>query len=188
MCAFKANHSAGLHACRVAARVRCLKRLEEQKRQRFDAKGFDDADIEVLSSKVWKSWKESLSPNDRGTLRLWRSGAILSPTRLMNRRDPVCPFCASEWASARHLWAECPRFNELRAQAQAKVGFDSDWWHRQPPCTSKSGWVTSSAAASPQGRAKAAVEANKLGIAIIHALIDECDLLETKSPAASRPA
>lgn len=167
---FDASSESGRHTCRAIARVCCLMRQVRVSRPRFDVRGLEGADVEVLAATAWKKWKSALSPQEVGALRLWRSGAILSPTRFVNRRDPTCPFCAAEWASARHLWADCPHFDDRRQQLQTEVGFDAGWWSRQPSCTSKSGWVTFDAARTRGRRVAASIAANKLGIDVVIAL------------------
>ena len=72
-------------------------------------------------------------------------------------------------ASARHLWAECPKYDRLRASLQVEYGLDAGWWQRQPRVTAKSGWVTYTAAGTPDGRLKALLAANRLGIIIVEA-------------------
>ena len=52
---------------------------------------------------------------------------MVSPTRLVRARDPTCPFCHHEWASARHLFADCPHFEDDRKAVQLKAGFDAGW-------------------------------------------------------------
>ena len=70
-------------------------------------------------------------------------------------------------ASARHLWAECSHYDDLRASLQEEHGLDAGWWARQPRVTSKSGWVTYEAARTKVGRVKALIAANSLGIQIV---------------------
>ncbi|CAE8610170.1 unnamed protein product [Polarella glacialis] len=180
---FDASSESGRHACRAIARVCCLMRQVSVSRPRFDTRGLESADVEVLTATEWKKWKSALSPREVGALRMWRSGAILSPTRFVKARDPTCPFCASEWASARHLWAECPHFEDRRQQLQTEVGFDAGWWSRQPPCTSKSGWVTFDAARTRGHRVAVSIAANKLGIDVVLAM--DCKLGEPPAPEAS---
>lgn len=169
---FDASSPAGHHACRAIARVCCLLRQARARQPRYDSQGLEHVDVEVLTAPAWKKWKAGLSARDFGALRVWRGGAVLSPTRLANRRDPVCPFCAKEWASARHLWADCPRFEERRQQLQEEAGFDAGWWSRQPTCTSKSGWVTFDAARTGGKRVAATIAACKIGIDVVSALYD----------------
>ena len=147
----------------------CLRRRMTLK-PRYDDEGLHHADVEVLAQREWKDWKGSLSPQTFGALRLWRGGAVVSPTRLVRARDPTCPFCHHEWASARHLFADCPHFEDDRKALQLKAGFDAGWWSRQPAYVLKSGWITFDAAASLGGRTKAAIAANHLGATIVEAL------------------
>ena len=102
--------------------------------------------------------------------------AIWTPTRRYHRpRAPqpeltVCPFCGYEAASARHFWADCPRFNNARIELQSMHHIAASWWQCQPRCTSKSGWITRQAARTAALRAHCAVAACKLGIRIYHAV------------------
>jgi hypothetical protein len=168
---FCASDGKGQHTCRLAARIACLNRRRGKVR-RNDDDGLEHADVEVLSTPTWQSWVRSLDARKRGALRIWRSGAVMSPARLQSMRKPDCPWCGATMASARHLWADCYRFQPLRDQLQADVGFDAGWWGRQPHCTAKSGWVTFDSARTLTSRAKAAVAANSLGISIISELMD----------------
>ena len=70
-------------------------------------------------------------------------------------------------ASARHLWAECPRYDDYRAVLQAQFNIDAGWWRAQPRVTAKSGWITYDAATSTDGRVKKLIAANKLGVRIV---------------------
>eukprot|EP00930_Biecheleria_cincta_P010672 TRINITY_DN11292_c0_g1_i3.p1 TRINITY_DN11292_c0_g1~~TRINITY_DN11292_c0_g1_i3.p1 ORF type:complete len:257 (-),score=40.02 TRINITY_DN11292_c0_g1_i3:230-1000(-) len=164
---FDAKSGKGAHTCRAAARIRCLQQRVGARRRRFDEQGLQNADVEVLSSPLWKRWLSTLDARERGALRTWRAGALASPTRMSSQADPVCPFCGAEWASARHCWADCKQFDKMRRSEETLFGFDSGWWSRQPPCTSKSGWITFDAAQSLEGRAKTAIAANRLGIALV---------------------
>ena len=68
---------AGAHALRVCARVQALAAVRVS---RNDCDGLDSADIEASSSAAWQAWMHSLSSDDRKSLRIWRGGAVRSPT------------------------------------------------------------------------------------------------------------
>ena len=137
---FKADSPDGQHVCRVAARVACLQLAQCS---RNDVEGIESVDVEVLSCRRWKRWQDSLSEGDRRALKHWRAGVVASPSRQQGYkgigRSTSCPYCSKEMASARHLWAECPRFANNRRQFQQQLGMDAGWWSRQPRITSKSG-------------------------------------------------
>ena len=102
----------GAHALRSAARV---KALAKPAKGRFDTEGLEQADVEAGSSQVFKRFVASLSFNDKVLLRIYRCGAIRTPTR--RHRVPeqrACPFCMFPDASARHFWQDCDRFSATR--------------------------------------------------------------------------
>ena len=138
---------------------------------RHDIEGIDNVDVEVLSDARWHTWKAQLSDAQRHALKHWRSGVVAAPSRQQNNpsRSTGCPYFGKEMASARHLWAECPRFDQVRAVLQGDYGIDDGWWQKQPRVTAKSGWVTYAAANTLDGRLKALLAANKLGILIVEA-------------------
>ena len=94
---------------------------------------------------------------------------MAAPTRQQGRpgASAHCPHCGAEKASARHLFAECPHYDTLRAALQQKHGLDDGWWARQPRVTAKSGWVTYGAARTVDGRVHAPLATNCLGIRIV---------------------
>ena len=102
-------------------------------------------------------------------LRVWRAGATWTPARRYRTPERQrCPHCGYAHASARHWWAECPRFDADRARLAAALppGM-ADWWLTQPRCTAKTGWVTRSCHAIPEERARLQVKACELGIIIL---------------------
>ena len=163
---------------RICARALLLStrgdREKKNARARHDDEGVDDIDLEASSSREWTEWKKKLSTESRRLLAIWRGGAVSTPTRRAFGREAAasaspltaCPWCAAEMASARHLWAECRHFNAMRAQLQREHHMQASWWQNQPKITSKSGWITLSAARSPQKRASLQVAACRLGIRI----------------------
>ena len=89
-------------------------------------------------------------------------------------------------ASARHLWAECPQYDRLRAQLQEELGLDAGWWLKQPRVTAKSGWITYAAAKSRDGRLKALIAANRLGVIIVEECWQNNARTEGQRPRACR--
>ena len=161
---FKGDDAHGQHICRVAARIACMRRVAVT---RHDSEGVDDVDLEVLSAKVWKTWVAKLDLQDRAALRSWRAGAVSSPTRNQSFRCTSCPWCGTAWASARHLWADCSKFDDHRARLSAAFALDHGWWARQPRVTAKTGWVTYACADSLGARGAAMVAACNSGIEIV---------------------
>lgn len=167
---FRADDNLGQHVCRVAARVACLGRAMVSRK---DSEGLDRADVEAASTKVWKRWKQSIvDPDEVRALRSWRGGCVSSPSRNQSHRSHTCHWCGVEWASARHLWAECPRFAPMRLQLEKEMSVPAQWWAEQPRCTSKSGWVTVDAAPSVEERGARMVAACRLGMAVVAACWD----------------
>jgi len=163
---FRADCAAGQHTCRVFARKAALQKCSPA---RHGVEGMDDVDVEVLSDSRWKKWQAQLSEDQRHALRHWRAGVVAAPSRQqsMSHRGTDCPYCSQEMASARHLWAECPKYDRLRAALQEEYGLDAGWWKKQPRVTAKSGWITYAAAMSSENRLKALLAANRLGIVIV---------------------
>ena len=93
--------AAGGHAFRSAARVKALELLAAT---RFDAAGLDEADVEAGSRQIWKRFVAALPLHDHVFLRIYRCGAIRTPTRRHRTGDQACyPFCAFPNASATHF-------------------------------------------------------------------------------------
>ena len=141
---------------------------------RKDAEGLQHVDVEAMSHPTWKKWIKSLDEQDRRCLRIWRGGGIHTPTRRFSGRGgqpyderAACRWCAHPWASARHFWQECDHFKAIRCELEVEFGISKDWWQRQPRCTSKTGWITLSAANDAAKRAGQQVAACRLGIAIV---------------------
>ena len=166
---------AGLHAIRVAARVKALQlRPHRARGGRKDSEGLEQADVEALSHPTWKKWVKSLDEDDRRCLRIWRGGAIYTPTRRYSSRAgqsedvrAACSWCGHTRASARHFWQDCVHYEAIRCDLEVEYGIPKVWWRRQPRCTSKTGWITLSAARDAATRAAMQVAACRLGIAIV---------------------
>ncbi|CAE8585797.1 unnamed protein product [Polarella glacialis] len=164
--AFRANCELGQHTRRVFARRAALQKCTAS---RHDVEGVEDVDVEVLSDRRWHQWKAQLSDEQKKALRHWMAGVVAAPSRQQGNpnRSTDCPHCGAQMASARHLWAECPRHARFRATLQEKYGLDDGWWMRQPRVTANSGWVTYAASRTREGRLKALLAANRLGIIIV---------------------
>ena len=175
--AFRPDTAAGEHAARVCARAVVLASV---RRSRHDAEGTEAIDIEAQSQPSWRRWERSLPPGQRTQLSVWRGGAVHTPTRRWYGRrtadDQSCPHCGFAQASARHFWAECPRFDAEQRRLERELGISPGWWANQPRCTAKTGWITSAAASSTERRASLQVAACRLGLTIVAA-----------TPTASQP-
>ena len=137
------------HTLRLQARALLLARLPPT---RFDAEGAQRIDLQASSDPLWSKWRKDLSQSDTLLLTIWRAGASSTPTR--RYRGPLvsktglplnvahCPHCGQKQASARHFWADCPHFAELRDQLQREYSIAPSWWGAQPRVTSKTGWIT----------------------------------------------
>lgn len=163
--AFRPAEAAGAHAVRVAARWVAL-RLARPSRQDYEE--LLSADLGALAAPAWKRWKRSLSTQDRGLLAMWRGGGAPSPTR----RWHACPSrqacrCGACWASARHLWAECPLLGRHRRRLELAWGLPSAFWAAAPRCVAKSGWTVWEEELEVGARAARLVAANQLGVEVI---------------------
>ena len=161
----------GAHALRSAARV---KALAKPAKGRYDTEGLDRADVEAGSSLVFRRFVASLSFCDKVRLRIYRCGAIRTPTRRHRIAEQrVCPFCMFPDASARHFWQDCDRFSATRTALCIEFGIQATWWGQQPACTSKSGWITLGAHPKADKRVSFQIAACRLGLAIMQAM--PCD-------------
>lgn len=167
-----ADAGAGGHALRVAGRVQCLKSVNAS---RHDAEGKEEVDVEVLSDKRWKRWVRSLSTEKATALRVWRGGAVLTPTRRFFGREAEgsadCIWCGAGQSSARHLFAECRRFEAARRRLSADLAVEEGWWAAQPRIVAKSGWVLRAPALEARRRVDRLIAANALGIEIVMAAV-----------------
>lgn len=169
--AFRPDRPAGAHAARICARVAVLATVH---RTRFDSEGVDTIDLEAQSAQAWKRWLRSLTPKQRSQLSIWRGGAVRTPMRRWSRpgvADPRqrCAHCNCELASARHYWAECPRFDAARGAMEREYRIPPAWWAAQPRCTSKTGWITTAAGRTARRRAELQVAACRMGLAVVQA-------------------
>ena len=168
--AFEAGMWRG-HMLRTAARGAALATTQ---RKREDAEGVEDIDLAASASPRWKAFLRELNAADEQALRIWRGGAIGTPTRrhwrpLTSGADAAlaaCPHCGAAGASARHFFVECGRYAAMRAQLAEEYSLDPGWWAAQPRVTSKTGWITYAAAATPEGRSAAQIAACRLGLRI----------------------
>jgi hypothetical protein len=164
--AFRPAVAAGAHAARVAARIVASKVIVKT---RNDADGADDIDIEVQSHPVWVGWRRDLKAEQQRQLTVWRQGAVWTPTRRW--RNGACGWCGAEWASARHLWAECPHLAPQRRRIEEIAGLPPEWWNLQPRVTSKSGWITTVAANTVKQRAWCQVAACEMALVVAEAIL-----------------
>ena len=127
----------------------------------------------------FKDWRDSLPAADKLLLRIWRGGAIHTPTRRWyGRGDPQqmrCQYCDCQQASARHYWAECPYFESDPQRISAEYNVPRDWWQRQPRVTSKTGWITEGAHPSRLRWGILQVAVCRLGIAVTRAKVSTPD-------------
>ena len=169
---FKPTADAG-HTLRVAARVQALSTCN---RDRLDAEGVDDVDVQAQSHCLWKRWKASLNKLERSKLAVWRGGATRTRTRrhfqghrVQLSRNPrlcACEWCPHPASSARHLFAECPRLQAERTAITAELGLAPNWFSSLPRVTCKTGWVCISASPDPEIRVKIQIASCRLGICI----------------------
>ena len=166
---FQADTEAGQHALRIIGRVRMLERIRHS---RLDSEGAELIDPEAQSDPLWTKWVGTLCPKDATALRLWRAGAVGSPTRHSHRKGflPTCLFCDARLGSLRHLWQDCPRWTTERAVLALDFGVPLMWWTSQPRVTSKSGWITFGAADTIHARARLQIMTCRLGIQVVLAL------------------
>ena len=102
--------AAGGHALRSAARATALSFANcSPSKKRQDQEGLEDADVEITSTSIWIQWVKTLDVEDRLWLRVWRGGAIRTPSRRHRGEAGLqsCPYCAFPHASARHFWQNC---------------------------------------------------------------------------------
>ena len=69
---------AGAHALRSAARVKAVALVAAS---RYDAEGLLNADVEAGSRPAWKRFVAALPYDERTLLRIFRCGAIRTPTK-----------------------------------------------------------------------------------------------------------
>ena len=154
------------HLLHVTARVRALSRI---KPTRADSEEADDVDVEAQSHPAFTAWSRSLQGQEAAFLRVFRGGAIKTPTRRYWQRGAPAQLacrCGHATASARHYFSECPLFADLRRQLGREYSIPPAWWASQPRITSKSGWITCSAGSNVVIRAQRQVAACRLGIEI----------------------
>ena len=95
------------HALRAATRIKALWLVVAS---RFDADGIGQADVEAGSRPAWKRFVASLALEKRTLLRIYRGGAIRTPTRMhICVEQRACTCCMSPNASARHYLQYCMR-------------------------------------------------------------------------------
>ena len=169
--AFQTDTPGGQHALRLIARVRCLQTV---RMSRQDSEAAHLVHLPSQSALCWRRWRASLTSAEAARLRLWRAGAVGSPTRHSHRRgfSPQCKLCGAPLASTRHLWAECPFFAWDRHQLEEAFRVPAVWWSCQPRITAKSGWITTLADSDAQRLPLLQIMACRLAVivvAVIHA-------------------
>ena len=163
---------------------------------RYDEEGLAAVDIAAQSESAWTKWRRKLTLEERSMLSIWRGGAVKTRTRLhfkeaqgasekaaavargdvSARGTPVrpgvlkliqCSFGCKAEESARHLWAECPRYEGCRKALEEEYNIPPSWWEEQPRCTACTGWITLGSAPTRPQRSARQVAACRLGIAIV---------------------
>jgi hypothetical protein len=162
---FRPSVPSGAHALRVAARAWALNQATPA---RWDFEGMPCIDLEAQSAPQWRRFVKDLPEEERTVLRVVRGGAVHTPTRRWKQHeaDLTCPTCGAQWASARHFWAECPQFRELRQTLARQYSVPAGWWHLQPRVTAKTAWITLRADAQPHRRVALQIAAARLAIAV----------------------
>jgi hypothetical protein len=171
---FHANSELGRHVLRTAARAKLLQKVE---RSRADAEAASEVDIEANTGTKLRKWVAQMSVEDKRAFSVWRGGAAWTPSRRYWKNRPLedqdakvwCP-CGQAVGSARHYFAECEFFAEVRAGISAEWGIPPAWWATQPRVTSKTGWVTFGAADTKDRRIELAIAASQMGIRIVRSL------------------
>ena len=79
----------------------------------------------------------------------------------------ACVLCGAARGSARHMFADCPRFHQRRCELSAVHSIPDDFWSSAPRVTSKSGWVTYGAHPCKRMRACLQIAACQLGMDIV---------------------
>ena len=166
---FTACTDKGLHTLRVIARICALMQIHKN---RHDFEGALEVDVEASCSPKWHKWVASLSPSDATLVSVYRGGAVWTPTRrYRDARSLTCPLCHEKVRpSARHLWATCAALSVQRARIGADHRLLPSWWHKQPRCTAKTAWITTTAAATCRQRTEYAIAAGKMGIVVCRAM------------------
>ena len=131
------------HVLRVVGRARLLSCVPVTRR---DTEGIEQVDVDASGSKSYKDWRNSLNPNDRALLEIFRSGGASTPTRRQHgevQAQDVCPCCGHPCKpSMRHFVVECPHFQQERRRAEEAHIMKPEVWAELPRVTTKSGWIT----------------------------------------------
>ena len=152
-------------ALRVAARLHLLNTAH---RQWHDVEGIDEVDMVASSGGAWKLWLESLSNVDKFLLSTWVAPCGLRRVgTVAGQVESRVASCAAEPSSARHLWAECSGTEAQRQELSREFEVPITWWSKQPRITSKSGWITTRAAATLQRRTALQVLACLMGMHVV---------------------
>ena len=170
-------------ALRLCARRACLREVQTSC---WDSEGVDEVDLEASSHRSWSSRRRSLAPEQQTLLAIYRVGAVSTPTRRVGMGlSTACPACHGVDASMRHFMIHWPAFDDFRSQLQRKFNIHPGWWRLLPRITAKSGWISTSAARTPDKRARLQMAVARLTIEIMRATRAFHPIWGEDSPACS---
>jgi hypothetical protein len=169
---FSGRSPAGQHALRMAGRAAALRSIRTS---RYDAEGSEDIDLAANLDPKIRRWSSRLSPEKASLWRIFRGGAMWTPTRRWSlgragegpEETETCRYCGHPRASARHLVVECDGTRQLREEVGRRYGIAAAWWHQQPRVAVKSGWITRSAARTYARRVQLVQAIGELAIEIM---------------------
>ena len=131
------------HVLRVVGRARLLSCVPLIRR---DTEGIEQVDVDASGSKSFKDRRNSLNPNERALLEIFRSGAASTPTRRQHREvqaQGVCLCCGHSCKpSMRHFVVECPHFQQERRRAEEAHNMKPEIWEELSRVTTESAWIT----------------------------------------------
>ena len=110
---FIANNDTTLHIVRLAARAQCINDIS---RTRNDCEDWRTIDLEAQSHRCYTDWVKQLSKISKSSHRIFRCGAVQTPTRISHMTGQYnCDYCSFEGpASMKHLMVSCPHFAAVR--------------------------------------------------------------------------
>ena len=154
-------------ALRSCARRACLREVPTSC---WDSEGVDKVDLEASSHCSWSSRRRSLAPEQQTLLAIYRACAVSTPTRRVGMGlSTACPACHGVDASMRHFMIHWPAFDDFRSQLQREFNIHPGWWRLRPRITAKRGWLCTSAARTPDKRARLQMAVARLTIEFMHA-------------------
>ena len=87
-------------------------------------------------------------------------------------RDPLaaraCHLCHDLTGDARHLFTECPHFDDLRSSLELEYVIPDGWWLPRLKVTTSTGFITFDAGNSVAERSRLLIASCKLGIQMCH--------------------